>query len=158
MKIGEVRLSKQVSTGQNKLKTGQVEPKVPRNTTQLLEKKPRERGIFANKQKGSVVGVGRVSKQFARKNRCVHLLGGSYWGGVGGVGGIFPFLLLLLGGGLRFFVFFFPSILPEDEGKKNCNLLQEWGISLRPRLHRPRAKLPEPRANEPQTPTADHGM
>ena len=25
----------------------------------------------------------------------------------------------------------------------NSNLLQKWGISLRPRLHRPRAKLPE---------------
>ena len=47
---------------------------------------------------------------------------------------------------LRFFRFLrflrFSGILLEDKGT-DCNLLQKWGISLRPRLHRPRAKLPD---------------
>ena len=71
--------------------------------------------------------------------------------GVDGVGGIFPFFSFFFVF-LRFFVFFrfssfffdflrFSDILLEDKGS-NCNSLQKWGISLRPRLHRPRAKLP----------------
>ena len=72
--------------------------------------------------------------------------------GVDGVGGIFPFFSLFFVF-LRFFVFFrfsslffvflrFSGILLEDKGN-DCYLLQKWGISLRPRLHRPRAKLPD---------------
>ena len=40
---------------------------------------------------------------------------------------------------LRFSLF----LLKEGEGQNNSNLLRKWGISLRPRLHRPRVKLPE---------------
>ena len=45
---------------------------------------------------------------------------------------------------LRFsFLFsYFSRILLEDKGN-DCNLLQKLGISLRPRLHRPCAELPE---------------
>ena len=77
--------------------------------------------------------------------------------GVDGVGGIFSFFFFsLFFVFLRFFVFFFrfsslffvflrfSGILLEDKGN-DCNLLQRWGTSLRPRLHRPRAKLPEHR-------------
>ena len=44
----------------------------------------------------------------------------------------------------RFFSFFSAFLLFSQRTRGNdCNLLQKWGISLRPRLHRPRAKLPE---------------
>ena len=69
--------------------------------------------------------------------------------GLDGVGGIFPFffssLFLFFFVFLRFFgffvflrFFFVPRIRAND-----CNLLKKWGISLRPRLHRPRSELPE---------------
>ena len=75
------------------------------------------------------------------------LQGGGFWNlrpkswevlngvGVDGVGVIFPF-----------FTHFSPfsslfSASPKGQGHFCSNLLQEWGISLRPRLHRPRAKL-----------------
>ena len=75
--------------------------------------------------------------------------------GVDGVGVILPFFY-------AFFIFFFflthffvfvplffvflrfSLLLLKDKGKQQQNLLQKWGISLRPRLHRPRAKLPDP--------------
>ena len=58
---------------------------------------------------------------------------------------------------LRFFSFFFAFLFffvflrfsslfshsAERTRANNCNLLQKRGISLRPRLHRPRAQLPE---------------
>ena len=47
---------------------------------------------------------------------------------------------------LRFFVFFrFSSFFAYSPGTRatDCNLLGKWGISLRPRLHRPRSELPE---------------
>ena len=37
----------------------------------------------------------------------------------------------------------FSLLLLKDKGKQQQNLLQKRGISLRPRLHRPRAKLPD---------------
>ena len=37
----------------------------------------------------------------------------------------------------------FSLLLLKRTRANNSNLLQKWGISLRPRLHRPRAKLPE---------------
>ena len=62
----------------------------------------------------------------------------------------FFFVLRFLASLLPLFFFFaflrflrFSLILVEDK-TKDCNLLQQkWGISLRPRLHRPRAKLPD---------------
>ena len=82
--------------------------------------------------------------------------------GVDGVGRIFPFFSpfflfvfpflffvcfssFFFWGGGGFFVFFFlrfSGILLEDKGKR-LQFTAKMGISLRPRLHRPRAKLPE---------------
>ena len=75
--------------------------------------------------------------------------------GVDGVGGIFPFFLFFFVF-LRFFVVFrfssfffvflrFSSFFAYSPGTRanDCNLLGKWGISLRPRLHRPRSELPE---------------
>ena len=53
---------------------------------------------------------------------------------------------------LRFFSFFFAflrfssfSAYSPGTRANDCNLLGKWGISLRPRLHRPRSELPEKR-------------
>ena len=70
--------------------------------------------------------------------------------GVDGVGVIFPFFFAFFVF-LRIFTHFYAflrfsslfSSSPKDKGKQQQNLLQKRGISLRPRLHRPRAKLPE---------------
>ena len=62
--------------------------------------------------------------------------------GVNGVGGNFPCFFSCF---LRFFCIF-PrfSLIPLDDQRKNdCNLLREWGMSFRPRLHRPRVELPD---------------
>ena len=82
---------------------------------------------------------------------------GPYWEvlngvGVDGVGGIFPFSSFFF----AFFVFFrfssfffaflrFSSFFSYSPGTRadDCNLLGKWGISLRPRLHRPRSELPD---------------
>ena len=61
-------------------------------------------------------------------------------------GGNLPFFggnLPFFGGNLPFFLRF---IL--EQGANNCNWLEKWGISLRPRLHRPRWELPENRKRE----------
>ena len=82
--------------------------------------------------------------------------------GVDGVGGIFPFfsfffvffrfssLFRFFFVFLRFFSFFFvflrfSSFFACSPGTRanDCNLLGKWGISLRPRLHRPRSELPD---------------
>ena len=79
--------------------------------------------------------------------------------GVDGVGGIFPFFSFFFVF-LRLFVFFcvflrfssfffaflrFSSFFAYSPGTKanDFNLLGKWGISLRPRLHRPRSELPD---------------
>ena len=41
------------------------------------------------------------------------------------------------------FFFVFLLILLGQERAHNCNLLEKWGFSRRPRLHRPRPELPE---------------
>ena len=79
--------------------------------------------------------------------------------GVEGVGGIFPFFVVFFCFSslfcfffvfLRFSSFFFAflrfaSLFAYSPGTRanNCNLLGKWGISLRPRLHRPRSELPD---------------
>ena len=71
--------------------------------------------------------------------------------GVDGVGVIFPFFYAFSFFFTHFFVFFslffvflrFSLLLLKDKGKQQQYLLQKRGISLRPRLHRPRAKLPD---------------
>ena len=86
--------------------------------------------------------------------------------GVDGVGGIFPFFSFffrfpslfrfffrfssLFFAFLRFSSFFFAflrfsSFFSYSFGTRanDCNLLGKWGISLRPRLHRPRSELPD---------------
>ena len=86
--------------------------------------------------------------------------------GVDGVGGISPFFsffffFFFFFVFLRFFVFFFrfssfffsfffailrfSSFIAYSPGTRanDCNLLGKWGISLRPRLHRPRSELPD---------------
>ena len=72
--------------------------------------------------------------------------------GVDGVGGIFPFFCFFsfffaflrfsssFFAFLRFSSFFSYSFRTRAN---DCNLLGKWGISLRPRLHRPRSELPE---------------
>ena len=70
----------------------------------------------------------------------------------------FPFFVVFLRLSSLFFVFFFRFsfsaflfsfffsvflLVSERTRGNDCNLLQKWGISLRPRLHRPRAKLPD---------------
>ena len=70
--------------------------------------------------------------------------------GVDGVGGIFSFcfaFFLFCFAFLRlsslFFVFLrFLRLSPRTRAN-DCNLLGKWGISLRPRLHRPRSELPD---------------
>ena len=70
--------------------------------------------------------------------------------GVDGVGVIFPFFYALFIFLRIFSLFFrFSLLLLRDKGEQQQNLLRKRGISLRPRLHRPRAKLPEsPRSFE----------
>ena len=70
--------------------------------------------------------------------------------GVDGVGVIFPlfYAFFVFYANFRFFSLFFvflrfSLLLLEDKGKQQQNLLQKRGISLRPRLHRPRPKLPD---------------
>ena len=55
--------------------------------------------------------------------------------GVDGVGGNFPFF--------RFSSLFLSLFLSDSTRANNCNLLEKWGFSLRPRLHQPHVKLPE---------------
>ena len=58
--------------------------------------------------------------------------------GVDGVGVIFPFFNACF----RFSSFFFAFLFFSQRARaSNSNLLQKWGVSLRPRLHGPRAKL-----------------
>ena len=77
-----------------------------------------------------------------------------YWEvgvGVDGVGVIFPIFyafFLFFYAFFPFFCAFFPFFFAflcfsERTRANNSNLLQKWGISLQPRLHRPRAKLPD---------------
>ena len=67
--------------------------------------------------------------------------------GVDGVRVIFPFFyaFFVFYAFFRFFFAFvflrFSLLLVKDKGKQQQHLLQKWGISLRPRLNRPRAKL-----------------
>ena len=64
--------------------------------------------------------------------------------GVDGVRVVFPFFYAFFPFFYAFFPFFSTFLyFSSRTGAKNSNLLQKWGISLRPRLHRPRAKLPE---------------
>ena len=64
--------------------------------------------------------------------------------GVDGVGEIFPFFYAFFPFFYAFFPFFFAFLCFSKRTRaNNSNLLQKWGISLRPRLHRPRAKLPD---------------
>ena len=97
--------------------------------------------------------------------------------GVDGVGGIFPFFSSIFVF-LRFFLFFlflfaffrfsslffvflrfssfffaflrFSLLFAYSPGTRanDCNLLGKWGISLRPRLHRPRSELPDMCSNQ----------
>ena len=65
--------------------------------------------------------------------------------GVDGVGGILPFFLrffFFLRFSLFFIAFSFSSLFSDSLRGNDCNLLQNWGVSLQPRLHRPHAKLP----------------
>ena len=72
-------------------------------------------------------------------------------GGVDGAGGNLPFFcaflaffFAFLAGISPFFALFFAFLrFILEQGANNCNLLERWGISLRPRLHRPRWELPE---------------
>ena len=87
--------------------------------------------------------------------------------GVDGLGGIFPFfsfffVFFRFSSLLRFFSFFFvffsfffaflrfSSFFAYSPGTRanDCNLLGKWGISLRPRLHRPRSELPDQSVRE----------
>ena len=69
--------------------------------------------------------------------------------GVDGVGVVFPFFYAFSPFLHIFSVFFirfsslFSSSLKGQGRTINSNLLQKLGISLRPRLHRPGAKLPD---------------
>ena len=66
-----------------------------------------------------------------------------------GLEGISPFssffaLFFAFMRNLPFFALFFAFLrFILEQGANNCNLLEKWGISLRPRLHRPRWELPE---------------
>ena len=68
--------------------------------------------------------------------------------GVDGVGVISPFFYAFLRFFTHFFGFFaflrFSLLLLNDKGKQQ-QFTAEMGISLRPCLHRPRAKLPDKR-------------
>ena len=64
--------------------------------------------------------------------------------------GISPFFALFcaflrfFGGNLPFFALFFAFLrFILEQGANNCNLLEKWAISVRPRLHRPRWGLPD---------------
>ena len=60
----------------------------------------------------------------------------------------FPFFCASFPFSYAFFPFFlriFTLFFHKGQGQNNSNLLQKWGISLQPRLHRPRAKLPDSR-------------
>ena len=57
--------------------------------------------------------------------------------GVDGVGGICPLMFIYVLSFLRIFFLRF-SLFLLGHGANNCNLLQKWGILLRPRLYRPR--------------------
>ena len=101
------------------------------------------------------------SKSLCQESFC------SFWAvlkgvGVDGAGGNLPFFFAFLRFFslfvrplfLRFFAFFFPLFVRESplfgaflrfslrfiirQGADNCNLLEKWGVSLRPSLHRPR--------------------